>query len=512
MIQVTDATKRAYTGDSVEKVLTVTISGGVVITNDDLVSQSLTIKEAIEESGNLTYKGCIASECKFQVADVVQDLRGRAITVSINAGQTEDIVLFTGKITDQTNLTYADKLSTFTCYDAMYDILQTDVTTWYDTLTFPITVKNFRDSLFQTLGVTQETVSLINDNLTLSKNISDKSVNAGDLVKWICQLNARYGQIGRDGIFHYRKLTQITEALYPAVDLYPSPNLYPAAENAHERFNKANYIKITYEPFKTAEVNKVVIYDNTGAVGGQYGSGANEFSIADNVLAQGVNNMTTAATNIYGAISAIAFIPTKLDVPGMPWLECGDSVMVNTMKNIVRTYILSRTLKGIQALLDNYVSESEQYQPNHKQSLRTSVSANTQGVKEAKEDIIRTNQIVATKATIEQLNATNARVGNLEADHVSVTDLQASNARITNIETSYITAATVQANYATITSLNAVNAKFNNLNASNITSGTLSTDYLIKDGHAIGVAGGYFSQGAGGTGPWNFFNFLGYYS
>lgn len=494
MLNVTDETKKAYVNGSVQKSLVITFpNANVTVTNDDLVQDSLELKEAIENGKNLSYKGCIASQLKFQMADIVQDLRDQYVEVTLQAGSEDVIPIFSGYIFDQSNQTHEDVITQFIAYDILYKTNQRDITDWYNGLTFPISVKNFRDSLFTYLGITQETVSLINDNLTISKTITDKTVNAGNVLKWLCQINARFGIIGRDGKFKYVNLKEITKGLYPAVDLYPSPNLYPSKENAHGIFNRADYRKVTYEPFKTEIASKVVIYNESGAVGGSHGSGTNEFSIADNPLAYGLNDMNIASANIYGEIDNVQFTPAKIDVLGLPWIECGDIVMVNTMKNVVRNYVLSRTLKGIQSLFDTYVSSNDQFFQKHKQSLRTSVTSNkkeidgnTVSIGSLRADLIQTNSLVATKASITDLNATNARVGSLEADHVSVAQLNATNASIGSVSAELATFEN-----ATVQSFTATNASINSLSAIAITTQNLSAQTIngsnVRGGNITGV-------------------------
>ena len=467
MLNVNDATKAAYTSGLTLKSLVISFpNANVTLQNSDIVNESLTLEESIEESGNLTYQGCIASKLTFQCADVIQDLRNEYVEVSITAGTTETIPLFKGYVVDQTNPTHEDILTTITAYDVMSKILEKDVTSWYNGLTFPITVKNFRDSFFTHCGVTQETVTLINDTLTLSKTITDGAINGAKIIKGICQLNARYGQIGRDGKFHYRKLGVLTEALYPSLTLFPDPSLYPAGETTTMVANKADYINVKYEPFKTDAVNKVTIYNQNGVSGGSYGSGSNEFSIADNPIAYGVSNMTTAAQNIYGEISKIQFTPANVELVGLPFMECGDSLMINTLKNIVRTYILKRTLKGVQVLKDNYESQSTKSMPVHKTSLATSVSKNAAGVAQNAADIVRANQLIADRATIGQLDAVSARVGSLEADHVTTAQLNATNAAIYNLATIAITTQ---------------NLSSQSISAGQITSGTISASRIAAD-------------------------------
>lgn len=54
-------------------------------------------------------------------------------------------------------------------YDALYDILSSDVTDWYNQILpqkdSKVTLKQFRDSFFNAFGVEQEEVSLVNDEM-----------------------------------------------------------------------------------------------------------------------------------------------------------------------------------------------------------------------------------------------------------------------------------------------------------------------------------------------------------
>ena len=51
----------------------------------------------------------------------------------------------------------------------MYYILNADITSWYETIGFPVTLKQFRDSLFSFLGIVQEEIALINDDIEIVK-------------------------------------------------------------------------------------------------------------------------------------------------------------------------------------------------------------------------------------------------------------------------------------------------------------------------------------------------------
>ena len=502
MIKITDATKEAFENGAVQKTLVITFPNvNIVMTNDDLVKDSLELKEAIENGKNLSFKGCIASQLKFKVADIVRDLRDEYVEVTIQAGNTEVLPLFNGYIFEQSNQNHEDVITEFTAYDVLYSANQKDVTSWYNGLTFPITVKAFRDSLFSYLGIVQEDISLINDGLSISKTIIDKTISAGDVLKNICQLNARFGQIGRDGKFYYRRLVENTEALYPSDHTYPSEETFPSAENAVYRFDEPTYKKVTYEPFTTELISRVTIYDETGAIGGSYGDGTNEFAISDNPIAYGLSNMALASERIYTEIARIKYTPAKLDAQGIPWLECGDNLLANTMKNIVRSYTLTRTLKGIQNLFDNIVALGEQFIPTHKQSIKTSVTRNAKDIDE--ETKLRTLSVGQLRADMIQADTINANaINSLRGDFNTL------NAREANFEVSTVqslNATNASINYLSSIAITTQNLSAQHINANQITSGIINSNRISADTfkgrtiscYAVGATAGVYAAEIG---------------
>lgn len=512
MLNVLETTKSAYiTASATNKVLTISIPGkSMTIEDDDLVQDSMSLKESIETGRSLTFKGCNASCFQFKVAGVVTDLRGQYIEATIQAGDTEEIPLFKGYIDTQDNLTHEDVLTEFTAYDVLYKVGNQNMQSWIDGLTFPITVKNFRNSLFAALGITQETVTLVNDSLAIGENIKGflNNPTALDLMRWICQLNGRFGQIGRDGKFHYRKLASITKGLYPSSETFPSSITFPSGESANDTIQMSEYSQISYQPYETDKITKVSIYDNSGINQGNYGSGSNVWSISENPIAFSVN-MSTASQNLYNEVKYVSHVPIiGLKAIGKPWLECGDTIMSYTRKNIVRTYILSRTITGIQALFDDIQSDSDKAMPPVKTTAMTGINANRQSVIEIQADIVQMNTVIAQKATIEQLNATNARVGSLEADHVTTAQLNAVSARVGSLEADHVTvaqlnatnanvqslstnkldASTASITYATITTVDAVSARVGSLEADHVTTAQLSAvDGKINNLSAIAI-------------------------
>ena len=176
-------------------------SGGYTITNTNIVSEQMSLEKSLCSDQNLRFGRCEAACFKVRIADIDHDFTGEWLNVTQSAqSDIEGFLLAQDgkylltedgkKIRLKSSHDY-ENLSTYgrfkvqsckpdndrrwrnlTCFDAMKDILSADVASWYDGLTFPMTIKNFRDSFFAYLGVTQVTTTLINDNLSIKKGFS----------------------------------------------------------------------------------------------------------------------------------------------------------------------------------------------------------------------------------------------------------------------------------------------------------------------------------------------------
>ena len=482
MVNVNQTTKDAYLSDSTHKAVTITFPNkNITFTNSDLIAESLTLTEAIETERTLTFTGCIASQLSFKVAEIISDLRGEYVEAKIQAEETEEIYLFRGYVDTQDNETHEDIITAFTCYDPLYKIGSKNMQVWVNSLSYPITVKTFRDGLFSNLGISQETRTLINDGLTISANFKTfvDAPSGADLMKWICQINGVYGQYGRDGVFHYRELNALSEGLYPSETTYPGETTYPSAENAGTTIPTSDYVALKYEPYTTDYITKVSIMDENGVEHG-YGTNGNVFVISDNPIAFCVN-MTTAARAILAKVEVVNHIPVvEMRCVGMPYLECGDTYLSYTRRYVCRTYILQRTLSGIQALFDSYSSDCDKDYPVPKVSQQNQINANKTEIKQTQDDVSQvggrvstvdnrvtgvdtrvtgvdtrvtgvdtrvtgvSNQVtqlgtvVAQKANITDLNATNANVNSLSANKANVSDLNATNARVGALESNTV--------------------------------------------------------------------------
>ena len=487
MLNVLDSTKELYTQSSQKNLVITFPNRNITLINANIVYESVELKESIETEDQLNFKGCNSSSFKFSCAEINYDLRNEYVEATIQAGTSEIIPLFSGYVVSQTNRTNEDVVTEFECQDILYSIRNQDVTSWYNGLTFPITVKNFRNSFFTLLGIDQvvdihdpnDTGDLINDSLTLTKIDSaklPKVLNAGTIMEDLCQINARYGQYGRDKKFHYRQLREIMKGLYPSYETFPSPTTYPSGENADSRYDLSAYSKISYEPYTVEKITGVTIRDNEGNATSK-GTATNVFTIADNMLASSLSDKATACQNILNEVKVVWYIPLNLECVGYPWIECGDVLLTRTKKNIVRSYVLQRTLKGIQALFDTIESEGLQTREEYRESEATGVSTNRAGVKNNADEIVatklRVGTIEADYIKTYQLNAVDAKIDNLSAIAITTQNLSAQNISASQITSGTISANRIASNSITVDKLNTTSLSSWNLTVQSLSAGTL---------------------------------------
>ena len=488
MYSVNDETKSAYKSDSSHKELEIRIpDANIVLTNEDIVTESLELKEAIENSGNLSFQGCIASSLKFECFNLVDEtLEGKWIECDITADETETIPLFRGYISEVTNATHEEFTTVIRAYDALYDINNKDVTAWYNNLTFPMSIQALRNSFFQFVGVTQVVDYLPNDGISVQKSIEDKVIMGATIIKAICQINGRYGRISRTGLFEYVHLVEGTEALYPREDLYPDDDIYPADENALESVSKAYYSQISFENYRVAPITKVQLIEKSGQIAATYGTGTNIFTLKDNPLIWGLSAqlLQSVANNLYNTIQGLWYTPSQIECVGLPYVECGDFVLMTARRSIIRAYVLARTLKGIQILNDSYQADGDRYQPTYVPDIQTQTNANAQNISneterassaERAEASTRQSQINAVNVRCDNLSAKDAQIENLVATKASISDLNATNANVSNLSARTANVENLVATKASISDLNAANARISNLQATKLSTGSLSS-------------------------------------
>lgn len=232
------------------------------------------------------------------------------------------------------------------------------------------TLKKLRESLLNHLNIPFIEQDLINDDITIERTFdtSDTGEIIGtDILKYICELNAGFGKINRDGKFEVIQLT--SAGLYPEETLYPSEDLYPEESNyellsAEE--NEANYISVAYEEYETEAITGVIVKSNSDNIGQVVGTKDNAYMLTGNPLIYNKTSedLTKIGQNIFAKIKGITYRPNTTTLEGLPYLETGDYYILTKNNDDVGSPIFTRTLAGIQALKDTFESKGNKLRVN----------------------------------------------------------------------------------------------------------------------------------------------------
>lgn len=186
----------------------------LVIENDRIVSESLRLTESLSSDENLTFGSCEGAEVQITVADVIEDVTGREFTLTVEIGGYEMALgIYTVKSFERQSDRRKRKI---TAYDRM-SWFNVDVAGWYNELSFPMTLKTFRDSLCNYIGIQQIDTGLILDSMQLTKTIEPEQLSGLDVLTAICEINGCFGHIDKTGQLAYIYIQQT--GLYPSETL-----------------------------------------------------------------------------------------------------------------------------------------------------------------------------------------------------------------------------------------------------------------------------------------------------
>lgn len=373
MLDVSDALKKLYRmnlepkGTKAEIKTTINFGDlGVSVTNDRLVQDSFRLTERISESGDLDFGSCNASVIEFAVADVPEDLNGQTFTVTQTVNGTYTVPLGTFTVDSckrQDDLRFKDIVA----YDNMRKF-DRDVASWYNGLSFPMYLKDFRTSLCTFCGVEQVANTLVNDNIKVYKTLEVTELNGKEVLRAIAEVNGTFAHIDRYGKLTYIGLDSF--ALYPSETLYPADDLYPVdvteiVEKQGE--NAIAYISSKYEDYTVSAIDGVIVQDDENADGGiTVGTASNPYILAENMLIIGKSKaeLTTIATNLLTKIGNVVYVPHETECIGLPYVEVGDTVL-NANSADKELFIAKRVLTGISSVMDSFSVDGNPARENY---------------------------------------------------------------------------------------------------------------------------------------------------
>lgn len=387
---INSSLKEKYWDSSTDKQMVISVVGtNQKIDNSMLEIGTFALEESLCSESELKFGACEANCVKFTARNTAGNIIGKTISIEETIDGDSQNPMPYGVFKVASDVPTADRTKRqITAYDAMYDIINTDVKSWYAGLSFPMTLRQFRDSFFAHLGIAQVETSLVNDSMTVNKTIvatqtddssavtEESAISGKTVVTAICEINGCFGNINREGKFEYVFLKAITSALYPAEDLFPADNVFPSDANTESM--TGHYITFDYEDFQSKAITQLEIKtseDNAGAI---VGTAGNNYSITGNFL---VSDKTGAeleqiANNLLPIMKQAVYTPIKsCTCVGNPCLTLGEPIRFNTTREIVETYLLQRTLTGVQSKRDSISAQGTQTHSAKVNSIRDTIES-----------------------------------------------------------------------------------------------------------------------------------------
>ena len=373
MLNIAPELKELYKQDSVPKAYDIYFPAlDLHITNDRLVDGSFELTESLCSSNDLVFGSCEAAEVRFTVADIEQDLTGQWFTIHQIIDDYDPVpfgIFKVGSCKKQSDKRFKDIIA----YDALANI-DVDVAGWYNSMFLSgnekYTLKQFRESLLDYLGIEYEDETLPNDGMIVEKTTDVTQISGREVLQKCVELNGAFGHINRYGKFEH-VILEPGYGLYPSEDLYPSNGLYPVDENNTTYINEnlidetvANSLRrrpVEFEEYTVQEIDKLIIRTEEDDIGSIVGTGSNTYIIQDNFLVYGksASELEQITRNAYGNMAKRPYRPYKAEIVGLPYIEVGDTLLF-TGDNPITGYVLQRTLFGIQALKDEIITQGKE--------------------------------------------------------------------------------------------------------------------------------------------------------
>ncbi len=383
------------------------------LTNENIDQNTLTLQESICSEQYFIFGGCVCNQITFQAHH--DQFNGTSeefypsgkIEVYIERKGTK-IKIFTGEI-DSAERKANSLTRNFIAYDYLYKLRNTDIARWYKNQTTDkkkkLTQKQFRDKLFEFLGLEQVSTKLHWDDTYVPDTNNSNEMNVVNILKDLCLQNDRFGWMNRDGKFEYLKLRQNSYRYGQTTD----------NQNIYKYYNNEEVHLDTFKSF-TAKEGRIwfpnVIFcdpDPNRAFGFTQGDYTAQEAYDNNVYYNrnsffvGNEDWLNYVWNAdeYGGISRVepimkicygVFVDQDLrkyyraqgysaEVQGNPLNMVGQAVELYHKKQIqhddqeptelqwyVHSYIMSRTLKiGVTDMTDTYSANNAPFNSNNRQ-------------------------------------------------------------------------------------------------------------------------------------------------
>jgi hypothetical protein len=195
---------------------------------------------------------------------------------------------------------------------------------------------------------------------------TNSAVTLRDLQSAVFEIDCQYGKLDRvTDLFAGIDLNN--GALFPRDDLYPDDMLLP--EGISEAGYPAMYSKLWADEGNVRSFRNLIITYKTTSGGSEVeaqltkvvnANGTDDYIMDDNWLFRNLiwtaQQVGTYADAMVTKMQNIRWFPFEMWCVGLPYLEAGDAIEIKMKEGTYLSYVLRRTLNGIQNLQDEMIN------------------------------------------------------------------------------------------------------------------------------------------------------------
>lgn len=328
----------------------------VLFETQDFETEAFELYQSVNSSEQITWGSCETGKVSFIVRKrYIDSIIGTKLKVYIIPDHDASKMLQLGvfKVAEDKQSDNYNRHS-ITAYDAMYDVLNANVTDWYDDILQDeesyCTLGDLWYTFLNQFGLeSADGDNYFNDDLIIRRTIEKDRISGAEIIKAICELNGAFGVITNEGKFRFKGLRP---------DIFHSLDTY--------ELDVPQYMDISFEDTPFRPIKKVkVITDKGNATSTQAATGKyNTYTIAYNPLIADYSGaeLQDLANGMCELLGNHSYIPCTITALGNPVMEVGDNMIVWTKYGYgITTYIFERRLRGIQALRDTYTTNGSEY-------------------------------------------------------------------------------------------------------------------------------------------------------
>lgn len=208
----------------------------------------------------------------------------------------------------------------------------------------------------------------------------DSGITARDVLSSILEMTGCMFRLDRNGIPSFKYNQRGT--LFPSLTIYPSTSLYPIGDggSSMEQLPMAKYISCISEDYEVQSYGRIQVVSqdtsNEKTIRWEYvgvEDSPSAYVIEENIflcnkdmkfdLGATGNLVDEILFDMYEKVSNFEYTPHETKAVGLPWLECGDRIVVVTPVGSFESFIFNRRLTGIIALRDTLEATGNEYTP-----------------------------------------------------------------------------------------------------------------------------------------------------